>query len=283
MKPADTLIRGEIHMSETQAQAMLDDPVRNKGTAFTQEERRRYGLEGLLPQAVESLDRQLERVMQHLDAKPNDLERYIYLIGLADRNETLFYRTLMSDPVRFVPIVYDPTVADACLTFGHIYRRARGMYITREMKGSIAEVLRNWPGRDVRFVCVSTGGRILGLGDIGANGMGIPIGKLQLYTACAAVPPDVMLPILLDIGTTNAQLRADPLYLGLREPPASDEELDALTAEFVEAVQQVFPGCCIHSRIGRAPTRSGCSTAIRTRCSATTTTSRALPASLSPG
>jgi malate dehydrogenase (oxaloacetate-decarboxylating)(NADP+) len=227
-------------------QALLDDPVTNKGTAFTAEERREYGLEGLLPHAVESLDRQLERVMQHLDAKPTDLERYIYLIGLSDRNETLFYRTLMSDPARFVPIVYDPTVADACLAFGHIYRRARGMYITREMKGRIAEVLRNWPARDVRFICVSTGGRILGLGDIGANGMGIPIGKLQLYTACAAVPPDCMLPILLDIGTTNAQLRADPLYLGLRQPPPSDEELDALTEEFVQAVQQVFPGCCIH-------------------------------------
>jgi malate dehydrogenase (oxaloacetate-decarboxylating)(NADP+) len=229
-----------------QGQALLNDPVCNKGTAFTLEERRKYGLEGLLPQAVESLDRQLERVMQHLDAKPNDLERYVYLIGLADRNETLFYRTLMSDPARFVPIVYDPTVADACLAFGHIYRRARGMYITREMKGRIAEVLRHWPTRDVRFVCVSTGGRILGLGDIGANGMGIPIGKLQLYTACAAVPPDVMLPILLDIGTTNAQLRADALYLGLRQPPPPDEDLDALTEEFVQAVQQVFPGCCIH-------------------------------------
>ncbi|HUI21414.1 MAG TPA: NAD-dependent malic enzyme [Methylocella sp.] len=226
--------------------ALLSDPARNKGTAFTVEERRKYGLEGLLPHAVENLDRQLERVMQHLDAKQNDLERYIYLIGLADRNETLFYRTLMSDPARFVPIVYDPTVADACLTFGHIYRRARGMYISREMKGRMAEVLRNWPVRDVRFICVSTGGRILGLGDIGANGMGIPIGKLQLYTACAAVPPDCMLPILFDIGTTNAQLRADPLYLGVREPPPSDEELDTLTDELVQAVQQVFPGCCLH-------------------------------------
>src|SRR5208282_1800311 len=228
------------------SEALLDDPVHNKGTAFTLEERHKYGLEGLLPHAVDSLDRQVERAMQHLDGKPSDLERYIYLIGLADRNETLFYRTLMSDPARFVPIVYDPTVADACLAFGHIYRRAKGMYVTRKMKGRIAEVLRNWPTRDVRFICVSTGGRILGLGDIGANGMGIPIGKLQLYTACAAVPPDVMLPILLDIGTTNAQLRADPLYLGLRQPPPPDEELDALTEEFVQAVQQVFPGCCIH-------------------------------------
>src|SRR5262245_47230880 len=205
--------------------ALLNDPTRNKGTAFTLEERRQYALEGLLPQAVESLDRQVERVLGHLSAKPTDLERYIYLVGLLDRNETLFYRTVMSDPARFIPILYDPTVADACLSFGHIYRRARGMYINRDMKGRIAEVLRNWPERDVRFICVSTGGRILGLGDIGANGMGIPIGKLQLYTACAAVPPLHLLPVLLDIGTTNDVLRADPLYLGLRVKPPSEAEL----------------------------------------------------------
>ena len=226
--------------------ALLDDPARNKGTAFTEEERWRYGLEGLLPPSAESLDRQVERVLGHLAAKPTDLERYIYLIGLSDRNETLFYRTVMSDPMRFIPILYDPTVADACLTFGHIYRRARGMYITRHMKGRIAKVLQNWPERDIRFICVSTGGRILGLGDIGANGMGIPIGKLQLYTACAAVPPSCLLPVLLDIGTTNDALRADPLYLGLREKPPSDKELDELVDEFVNATQRVFPGCCIH-------------------------------------
>jgi malate dehydrogenase (oxaloacetate-decarboxylating)(NADP+) len=226
--------------------ALLNDAIRNKGTAFTPEERRAFGLEGLLPHSVDSLDRQVERVMRHLDVKPNDLERYIYLIGLLDRNETLFYRTVMSDPARFIPILYDPTVADACLAFGHLYRRARGMYITRDMKGRMAEVLRNWPERDVRFICVSTGGRILGLGDIGANGMGIPIGKLQLYTACAAVPPTCLLPILFDIGTTNAALRADPLYLGVREPTPSKKELDELVEEFVEAVQEVFPDCCIH-------------------------------------
>jgi malate dehydrogenase (oxaloacetate-decarboxylating)(NADP+) len=225
---------------------LLDNPTFNKGTAFTPEERREYGLEGLLPHAVETIDRQLERVMEHLDAKPTDLERYIYLIGLSDRNETLFYRTLMSNPARFVPIVYDPTVAEACLTFGHIYRRARGMYITREMKGRIAEVMRNWQERDVRFICVSSGGRILGLGDIGANGTGIPIGKLQLYTACAAVPPDCLLPVLFDIGTINDALRADPLYLGLREKPPAERELDELVDEFIQATQQIFPGCCIH-------------------------------------
>ena len=226
---------------------LLDDPVLNKGTAFSAAERQRYGLEGLLPHAVETLDRQVERVMGHLEQKPNDLERYVYLMGLCDRNETLFYKTLMSDPARFVPIVYDPTIADACSRFGHLYRRSRGMYITRDMKGRMADVLRNWPRRDICFICVSSGGRILGLGDIGTNGMGIPIGKLQLYTACAAVPPDCCLPVLFDIGTTNAPMRSDPLYLGLREaPPSSDDELDSLVDEFVAAANEVFPGVCVH-------------------------------------
>ncbi|RQO68120.1 NAD-dependent malic enzyme [Aquitalea sp. FJL05] len=225
---------------------LLHEPKLNKGTAYSVEERRQLGLEGLLPHAVENLDRQVERVMAHLDEKADDLERYTYLIGLEDRNETVFYKTVMSDPKRFIPVLYDPTVADACETFGNNYRRARGMYITRYMKGRIAEVLRNWPEKDVRFICVSTGGRILGLGDIGANGMGIPIGKLQLYTACAAVPPAGLLPVLFDIGTTNETLRADPFYMGTREAPVSEAELDELTEEFIQAVQEVFPNCCVH-------------------------------------
>jgi len=226
--------------------ALLHEPGLNKGTAFTHEQRHALGLEGLLPHAVESLDRQVERVLAHLDGKADDLERYVYLIGLEDRNETVFYKAVMSDPKRFIPILYDPTVADACEAFGSMYRRARGMYITRHMKGRIAEVLRNWPEKDVRFICVSTGGRILGLGDIGANGMGIPIGKLQLYTACAAVPPRGLLPVLFDIGTSNEALRADPFYLGTREVPPSEKELDELTEEFIQAVQDVFPDCCVH-------------------------------------
>jgi malate dehydrogenase (oxaloacetate-decarboxylating)(NADP+) len=246
MSPAPQARQPSTASEQPSGMALFTDPASNKGTAFTKEERRQHGLEGLLPPTVETLDEQLDRVMGHLEAKPTDLERYVYLAALADRNETLFYRTLMSDPVRFLPIVYNPTVAEACLKFGHIYRRTRGMYIDRSMKGRIAEVLRNWPKRDVRFICVSTGGRILGLGDIGTNGMGIPIGKLELYTACAAIPPDRLLPMMLDIGTTNEELRADPLYLGTRSAPLSDQELDELTEEFVQAVQEVFPGCCIH-------------------------------------
>ena len=225
---------------------LLDNPLRNKGTAFTAEERRDSGLEGLLPAAVETLDRQVERVFGHLDAKSTDLERYIYLQSLCDINETLFYATVMSDPARFVPIVYDPTIADACLQYGHIFRRPRGMYLTKHMKGRFASILGNWPVRDVRFICVSSGGRILGLGDIGVNGAPIPIGKLQLYTACSAVPPDCLLPIHLDIGTTNASLRADALYPGLREEPPAADEVDALVDEFVAAANSVFPGVCVH-------------------------------------
>lgn len=226
--------------------ALLHDPARNKDTAFTADERKRFGLMGLLPDAIETIDRQIERIEAHLAAKDSDLERYIYLIGLLDRNETLFYRVVMADPMRFLPIIYDPTVGEACLTFGHIYRRARGMYVSLKHKGCIAELLRSWPVADVRFLCVSTGGRILGLGDIGTNGMGIPIGKLQLYTACAGVPPRGLLPLMLDIGTADAALRADPLYLGLRREPPPQTDLDAFVDEFVDAVQEVFPGCCIH-------------------------------------
>lgn len=231
---------------EPSGAALLNDPELNKGTAFTLEERRVHDLEGLLPHAVETLDRQFERAMGQLDKQPDDLAQYNYLTALQDRNEVLFFRVIMSDPARFLPIVYDPTVADACLQYGHMYRRARGMYISLDMRGRIAEVLRHWPIKDVRFICASSGGRILGLGDIGVNGAPLPVGKLQLYTACAAVPPDGMLPILVDIGTTNASYRADGLYLGLRQLPPSSKDLDSFMDEFVAAVQEVFPGCCLH-------------------------------------
>lgn len=225
---------------------ILNNPSLNKGTGFSEKEREQLGLVGLLPDSIETLDQQVERVRGHLAQKQTDLEKYIYLIGLADRNETLFFKVLISDPMVFLPIVYDPTIAEACLKFDQIYRRSRGMYISIGERGRVAEVLRNSPSNDVRAICVSTGGRILGLGDIGANGMGIPIGKLQLYTACAGVPPGCLLPVLLDIGTTNEKLLANPLYLGLRQHPPAEKELDAFVDEFMQAVQDVFPGCCVH-------------------------------------
>jgi malate dehydrogenase (oxaloacetate-decarboxylating)(NADP+) len=225
---------------------ILHDPTINKATAYTEAELQALGLVGLVPDATESEDLQLRRVLQQLGHKTTDLERYIYLVNLLDNDETLFYRTVMSDPARFLPIVYDPTIGEACLKFGHIYRRTRGMYLSITRKGRVKEVLRNWPVTDVRTICVTDGGRILGLGDLGANGMGIPIGKLQLYTACAGVPPQGLLPMYLDAGTNNQQYLNEPLYLGLRRPRPSTEELYAFVDEFVEAVQEVFPNCCIH-------------------------------------
>ena len=225
---------------------LLHDPALNKSTAYTEAERQALGLVGLVPDATETEDLQLKRVMLQLSHKTSDIDRYIYLVNLLDHDETLFYRTLMSDPARFLPIVYDPTIGEACLKFGHIFRGPRGMYLSIKRRGHVKEILRNWPQKDVRFICVTDGGRILGLGDLGANGMGIPIGKLQLYTAAAAVPPQILMPMYLDAGTNNEQYLNDPLYLGLRERRPSTEDLYSFVDEFVEAVQEVFPKCCIH-------------------------------------
>jgi malate dehydrogenase (oxaloacetate-decarboxylating)(NADP+) len=225
---------------------ILHDPVLNKATAYTEAERQALGLVGLVPDVTETEDLQLRRVLLQLEHKSSDLERYIYFVNLLDNDETLFYRTVMSDPAGFLPIIYDPTIGEACLKFGHIYRRTRGMYLSITRKGHVKEVLRNWPVKDVRTICVTDAGRILGLGDLGANGMGIPVGKLQLYTAAAGVPPQGLLPMYLDAGTNNQQYLNDPLYLGLRRKRPSTEELYAFVDEFVEAVQDVFPNCCIH-------------------------------------
>ncbi|MDB5350425.1 MAG: NAD-dependent malic enzyme [Planctomycetota bacterium] len=225
---------------------LLHDPQLNKSTAFTETERDALGLTGLLPSAVDTEETQVRRALQQLGQKPTDLERYIYLIQLLDSDETLFYKVMMSDPARFLPIVYDPTVGEACQKFGHIFRRPRGLYVSLNHKGRVKEVLRNWPVNDVRVICATSGERILGLGDLGANGMGIPIGKLQLYTACAAVPPRYLLPVHIDFGTNNRELLDDPLYLGLRQPRVSTDERDEFVEEFVRAIQEVFPGCCLH-------------------------------------
>ena len=225
---------------------LLSDPALNKSTGFTESEREKLGLLGLVPDVTESEELQVRRVMQQLGYKNTDLERFIYLSNLIDNDETLFYRVIMSDPVRFLPIVYDPTIAEVCLKFGHIFRRPRGMYLSITRKGHVKDILRNWPVKDVRVICVTDGGRILGLGDLGANGMGIPIGKLQLYTAVAGVPPQGLLPLYLDAGTNNETLLNDPLYLGLRQSRPKTEELYAFVDEFVDAVQEVFPLCCIH-------------------------------------
>jgi malate dehydrogenase (oxaloacetate-decarboxylating)(NADP+) len=225
---------------------VLHDPELNKSTAFTEAEKEALGLVGLIPDVTETEDVQLNRVLMQLGHKTTDLDRYIYLVNLLDHDETLFYRTVMSDPARFLPIVYDPTIGEACLKFGHIYRGPRGMYLSITRRGKVKDVLKNWPQKDVRFICVTDGGRILGLGDLGANGAGIPIGKLQLYTACAGVPPQYLLPMYLDAGTNNEQYLHDPLYLGMRKTRPPTEELFSFVDEFMDAVQEVFPKCCVH-------------------------------------
>jgi malate dehydrogenase (oxaloacetate-decarboxylating)(NADP+) len=199
----------------------------------------------LVPEGIDTEETQIQRVLLQLTQKPNDLEKYIYLSQLQDTDETLFFRVVMSDPAHFLPLVYTPTVGEACLQFGHIIRRPKGLYVSIKRKGSVREILRNWPQRDVRFIVVTSGQRILGLGDLGANGMGIPIGKLALYTACAGVPPQFALPVMMDCGTNNEAFLRDPLYLGLRQTRPQITELDEFVDEFVAAVQEEFPNCCI--------------------------------------
>ena len=222
-------------------EALLHDPLLNKGTAFTSAERKALGLEGLLPPHVHRLEEQVARVMDNYRNKQTDLERYIHLVSLQDRNETLFYRVVVDHIEEMMPIIYTPTVGQACQQWGHLFRRSRGLYVSWEDRGRIEPVLRNWPLPDVRVIVVTDGERILGLGDQGVGGMGIPVGKLSLYTACAGIDPSRTLPIMLDVGTENEGYLRDPLYLGLRQKRIRGEPYDAFVAEFVEAVKRVFP------------------------------------------
>jgi malate dehydrogenase (oxaloacetate-decarboxylating)(NADP+) len=223
----------------------LHNPIFNKGTAFTEAERDALGLRGLLPPHVQTMDQQARRVMDNFRSKSSDLERYIQIVGLQDRNETLFYRVVMDNLEELMPIIYTPTVGKACQEFGHIFRRSRGFYISSNDSGQIEKILHNWPTRDVKVIVVTDGERILGLGDLGASGMGIPIGKLSLYTACAGIHPTQCLPVTIDVGTDNETLLADPLYTGLRQKRIRGEAYDALIEEFMVAVGKVFPGVLV--------------------------------------
>jgi malate dehydrogenase (oxaloacetate-decarboxylating)(NADP+) len=224
---------------------LLRDPSLNKGTAFTEAERDAFGLRGLLPPRVSSQEHQEARVLTSVRSKHSDLEKYIDLAGLHDRNETLFFRLLVDHLEEMMPIVYTPTVGLACQEFGHIFQRPRGIFISIADRGRVAELLRNWPEKEVTIIVVTDGERILGLGDLGANGMGIPVGKLSLYTACAGVPPGGCLPVLLDVGTDNASLRDDPQYIGLPQPRVTGKPYDELVEEFISAAGAVFPGVLI--------------------------------------
>lgn len=213
----------------------------NKGTAFTAAERRAFGIDGLLPSAVTTMEQQLVRVWENICRKATPLERYIGMAELQDRNETLFYRLMLEHVEELMPIVYTPTVGEACQYYSHIFRRGRGMWITPEHQGRIAEVLKNAPCTDVRLIVVTDNERILGLGDQGAGGIGIPIGKLALYTLAAGIHPSETLPVSLDVGTDNESLLTDDLYIGWRQRRLRGAAYDALVEEFVQAVKQCFP------------------------------------------
>jgi len=223
----------------------LHDPQRNKGTGFTDAERDALGLRGLLPPRVSTQVEQQARILENFRQKSSALEQYIYLISLMDRNEHLFYRTVMEHVEEMMPIIYTPTVGEACVKFGHIFRRPRGLYVTDLDRGRVKRILENWPERNIGMIVVTDGERILGLGDLGANGMGIPIGKLSLYTACAGVHPARCLPVTIDVGTNQAGIRNDPLYLGLLQERVRGAPYNELVEEFVVAVQEVFPEAVI--------------------------------------
>ena len=221
--------------------ALLADPLLNKGTAFTDRERDLLGLRGLLPPRVFTLEEQMQRSLGAVRRKQDAIEKYIYLVNLQNRNEVLFYRLLVDHLEEMVPLIYTPTVGQACLEYGSIYRRPRGLFLTLNDQGRLADVLRLWPQQCVRLIVVTDGERILGLGDLGALGMGIPVGKLSLYTAAAGVHPAYTLPITLDVGTDNAALHAGEFYIGLKQPRARGANYDAFIDEVVAAVRTVFP------------------------------------------
>jgi malate dehydrogenase (oxaloacetate-decarboxylating) len=238
-------ITGEEYLAvDARGRALLADPLTNKGTAFPLAERARLGLDGLVPPAVSTMAQQLERVYENFKAKQTDLERYIHLVSLQDRNETLFFRLVHEHIDEMMPIVYTPVVGEACQKFSHIYRRARGLYISYEDRDRIETILRNH-GRAPAVIVVTDGERILGLGDQGAGGMGIPIGKLGLYTACAGIPPQLTLPIMLDVGTDNEARLSDPLYVGARHWRIRGEAYQAFVDRFVEGVARVYPNAVL--------------------------------------
>ena len=221
---------------------ILADPLTNKGTAFTEAERRAFGLDGLLPPAIESLEQQVLRAMEAFQAQPDDLAKHIYLRALQDTNEVLFYKLVVENPQEMLPIVYTPTVGLACQRFSHIYRRSRGLFLSYPQRDRLEELLRSRPHTEVDIVVVTDGERILGLGDQGAGGLGIPIGKLSLYSAVGGIHPARTLPIVLDVGTNNAERLADPEYLGWRHERVTGQEYDDFIDDFVSAVEHELPG-----------------------------------------
>jgi malate dehydrogenase (oxaloacetate-decarboxylating)(NADP+) len=243
----NTLARTTAASAETDqphGMALLRDPLLNKGTGFSDQERDALGLRGLLPAHVLSMQAQAERVLTNLRQQPNDLQKYVALNALHDRNEALFFRIVTDNIDEIQPLIYTPTVGLACQRFGHIFQRPRGLFVSANDRGRISAVLRNWPYA-AKLIVVTDGERILGLGDLGANGMGIPVGKLSLYSACAGIHPKLCLPVMLDVGTNNESLLNDPYYVGLRQKRITGQPYDELVDEFITAARQVFPGVLI--------------------------------------
>ncbi|MGP8153469.1 MAG: NAD-dependent malic enzyme [Smithella sp.] len=224
---------------------LLQDPVLNKGMVFNEAEREALGLHGLLPPRVFSAAQRALHIINNVRRKPNDLEKYIYITGLQNRNESLFYRVLIDNMEELTPIIYTPTVGQACQEFSRIFSEIRGIFITKNDRGNIKKILKNWPHKNVRVIVVTDGERILGLGDLGANGMGIPIGKLSLYTACAGIDPKLCLPVTIDAGTNNQELLNAPDYIGLPEVRLRGKEYDSLIKEFMAEAVKLFPGVMI--------------------------------------
>lgn len=224
---------------------VLRDPSLNKSTAFTMDEREALGLRGLLPPTVNTQQQQLNRILSNIRRKAYDIERYIALRALQVRSEPLFFKLVTEHIEEIMPLIYTPTVGEACLEFANIFRDSRGLYVSIDDLGDVDKLLGNWPTEDVRVIVVTDGERVLGLGDLGSNGMGISIGKLALYTACAGIHPDQTLPVVLDVGTDNEELRNDPVYLGIPRQRVRDERYQQLIEEFIAGVQKRFPHALI--------------------------------------
>ncbi|MGR3913357.1 MAG: NAD-dependent malic enzyme [Gammaproteobacteria bacterium] len=238
--PARAHAQGELRGID-----LLRNAAMTKSTAFTAQERERYGLRGLLPANAGSMRTQLDRVLKNLRRKSSDIDKYVFLSALQDRNERLFYRLIIDNIREIMPLIYTPTVGQACKEFANIFRSEKGFYVTAADRGRIRELLGNWPHRDVRIIVVTDGERILGLGDLGASGMGIPIGKLSLYCACAGIDPGQCLPVMFDVGTDNQELRGDPAYLGAQHARLRGDEYFTLMDEFIRAATHAYPGVLI--------------------------------------